>query len=395
MSELIIEELAEKIKRHDGLRKRLEELADLPVERVAEAILQQFDSILTTDLRREVERLSVKSTPDVPPPIASTPIVVPKPAEIPKPPKVKPPVVVEEVIEPPALPHVSTASIMEHFSVKEPFDAVPIEFELRREDWFYLLAFSYAPDSKGKGMPSKQLSLKGVDKTNHIFLLDFGDVRLYMHKLSTGNFTLDKAGRPSITPAQSSRYKLEHESILNTVRAEEVLATLPFWTVMQGREQVVKAIEGKYVELLTALIDSHDVTEWDLEVFAFDHHILQLPSITEGVKSRTIEREARKPVVGRRDDKLVERVIFREKSLAQEIHNQVLLVATKSKVDYMIRIDNGFMDDWKSILSVRYTVAKDRRKVFCQTVKELQKEFAEYELMVRVSSSSTRFSLME
>ena len=298
LSELIIEELAEKIKRHDGLRKRLEELADLPVERVAEALLQQFDSILTTDLRREVERLSVKSSPDVPPPIAVTPIVVPKPAEIPKPPKVKPPPIIEEVIEPPDLPHVSTASIMEHFSVKEPFDAVPIEFELRREDWFYLLAFSYAPDSKGKGMPTKQLSLKGVDKTNHIFLLDFGDVRLYMHKLSTSNFTLDKAGRPSITPAQSSRYKLEHESILNTVRAEEVLATLPFWTVMQGREQVVKAIDGKYVELLTALIDSHDVTEWDLEVFAFDHHILQLPSITEGVKSRTIEREARKPVVG-------------------------------------------------------------------------------------------------
>jgi len=118
-----------------------------------------------------------------------------------------------------------------------------------------------------------------------------------------------------------------------------------------------------------------------------------LPSISDGSKARTAQRDSRHPTVAKRDDKMLDKVIFREKSIAHEIHNQLLLVALKAKVDYMIRLDTAFMDDWKSILSARYTINKDKRKNFCQSVQTLQGEYKEYELMFRVTTPSNRFSI--
>src|SRR5689334_9480338 len=51
LSELVLEELSEKIKKHEGLRKKLESFTDLPVEKVADAILNQFEYLLSSDLR--------------------------------------------------------------------------------------------------------------------------------------------------------------------------------------------------------------------------------------------------------------------------------------------------------------------------------------------------------
>jgi hypothetical protein len=126
---------------------------------------------------------------------------------------------------------------------------------------------------------------------------------------------------------------------------------------------------------------------------AFDHHILRMPSIAEAPKGRTAQRESRHSTAAKRDDKLIEKVIFREKSLAHDVHNQLLLVAAKAKVDYMIRLDTAFMDDWKSILSARYTVGKDKRKAFCHSVRSLQEEYKAYELMLRVTNPTGHFAL--
>jgi len=98
------------------------------------------------------------------------------------------------------------------------------------------------------------------------------------------------------------------------------------------------------------------------------------------------------PVGGRKSDVMVEKVIFREKSIAQDIHNQLLLNASKAKVDYMIRLDTAFMDDWKTILSARYAVAKDKRKAFWQSVKAVQDQYGEYELMMKIRTKADHFT---
>ena len=404
LSELILEELSDKIKHRDSLKQKLEAFTDLPVEKVAEAILKQFEYLLSSELRdliihliqqdiaaeqasKEFEAQPAASAARVP--VKEVPATEEKKAK-------KPAAVAEEsnVEESAEIAEPVATSIMEHFGTKEVFSSKPIDIEFKENDWFYILGFGYSPDSAGKGVPSRKLNSKGVDRSNEIFLLDYGDIRFYMHRLTLSDYTLDKAKRPTMTSQKTRQYKRDHEKILNTFRGEEVLVTVPFWTIVQGLPKFLSIIENRYVELLRALVDIHDAIEWDVEVFAFDEHIINLPSITEAPAGRTVHREPKHVSKAGRDVKLIERVIIREKGLVQDIHNQLLLHASRAKIDHMIRLDNAFLDDWKSILAARYTVGKDKRKNFCKTILSLQKQLEEYDLMFRVTSPANRFALV-
>ncbi len=383
LSELILEELSERIRQDESLREKLEPFTELPVEKVAETLLKHIDLLLTEDFRDALNTAIQPSEPDavesaLAPVAESVQNILPEKTS-------PPPATIEETS--------ADVSIMKHFSLKEAFPFEAFNLKLSPDDWFYLFGFSYAPDSTGKGVPNKMLSMKSIDKSNNIFLVDSGDIRLYVSKLSVKEYSVDTANRPVPTPHQDSRYKFEHELILNTLRAEESIVVLPHWTIFQGMEEVLGKIEEKYVDLLKLLVEMHDTVEWDLDLFAFDHHILQLPSITAGTKSRSApRREPKAPPTGRKNDVMIDKVIFREKSIAQDIHNQLDLTATKGKVDYMIRLDTAFMDDWKSILSVRYAVPKDKRKSFWQAVKTIQDQYREYELMMKFRAKADHFT---
>ncbi len=404
LSALILEELSEKIKTRETLGQKLEAFTDLPVEKVAEAILKQFEYLLSSELRELIihlieQEISAEKAAEEPAPPPPEPPRAHEKKQPEKPLPVEPEPIEDEeesvvemessMIEPPP----STESIMEHFGTREPFPSEAMDITLDPQDWFYVYGFSYAPISSGKGVPVRKLRMKGVDGNNNIFLLDYGDVRLYLNKLTKSDYTLDKTGKPTLSSQKGIPYKYEHEKILNILRGEEVMVPLPFWTIMQGRERIASLIEDRYVELLRALIDVHDAVDWDIEVFAFDEHIVLMPEIAEGAKERT-GRESRHATGKTRDIKVLDKLTFKEKSLAQEIHSNLLLIASKAKIDYMIRLDNAFMDDWKSILLARYIVGKERRKSFCQEVVNLQQEYSKYQLMIRMTNPTSRFSFL-
>ena len=400
LADQILQELSEKIKVRESLGRKLEAFSDLPAEKVADAILKQFEYLLSSDLRDLIIHLIEQDvaaeqvaaeTPPVTELRTTAPGIIPQQVE----PETIGPESEKDVKEEPALEEqkvASTTSIMEYFEPKEPFPTEPMDIELRQEDWFCLYGFSYAPDSAGKGIPTAKLKLKGTDKSSNIFLLDYGDVRFYLNKLNALDYTLDKLRKPTLTSQQVENYKFEHEKLLNVLRKNEVLVPLPLWTIIQGREHIINIVEDRYVELLRALIDVHDAVDWDVEVFAHDDHIASLPAISDTPKGRTAQRESRHPAGKKIDMKLLEKVIFREKRLAQEIHNRLLVLAVRSKIDHMIRLDSALIDDWKSILSVRYVIGKDKRKAFFQTIAQLQTENEEFELMMRVSSPTVRFA---
>ena len=394
----MLEELAEKIRQSEYLRGKLEPFTDLPVEKVADAIVKQFEYLLSSELRdlivhlieQEIaaEEASKKVTEYVPVKSEYEPEMEPESELVNEPeftqPPIEPPIVLEE------LP--TTASIMEHFGAKEHFPSEPFDIALKTDDWFYLYGFCYAPDSTGKGMPTRKLTLKGVDRTNNIFILDYGDVRFLMNKLNIDDYSLDKSGKPALPGKKTSQFKYEHEVILNLLRSEDVLVSFPFWTVIQNREKLINQIEDKYVELLRSLIDVHDAIDWNVEVFANDPYIIELQEFTEQVRDRIPARESRHTANRGKNIKVMEKLMLKEKNLAQEIHSQLMLHSTKSKVDFMIRLDNAFMDDWKTILDVRYTIGKDKRKSFSHTVRNLQQEYKLYQLMIRVTNPNVRFT---
>jgi hypothetical protein len=392
LSELILEELAEKIKRDDNLRKKLEPFTDLPVEKVADAILKQFLYLLSSDLRDLIIHLIEQEVAAEEAKTAVSKIEQITPVEL-----------NQEIVEQPVsktikqaeeeIPEIaSTESIMAHFGVKDHFQTEAIDIAFQPDDWFYLYGFCYAPDSSGKGIPTKKLSMKGIDNFNNIFLLDYGDVRFFMNKIDSHDFPLDRSGRPTLSAQKATWYKYEHEKIINTLRAEEVIVPFPFWTLMQRQDTIIKQIENRYVDLLRALIDVHDATEWDVKVFVFDEHLIELPVFANAAKERETHRETRPQVSRGRNAKVMEQLVFKEKSIAQEIHSQLLLHSSKAKIDFMVRLDNAFMDDWKTILDARYTIGKDKRKVFAQTIRTLQKQHEQFRLIIRLTNPTVHFT---
>ncbi|MBA4312514.1 MAG: hypothetical protein C0417_07775 [Chlorobiaceae bacterium] len=389
LSEKILEELADKIKHNQQLRQKLEPFNDLPIEKVVDAIIDQFNYLLSGELRdliiklieNEVESEKEIKLEEIPLPERTADLI----------PEVETPIIEEKIPEPVAS-EITNESIMERYGTKEHFPTEPLDIEFKASDWFYLLGFCYAPDSTGHGIPTKKLTLNGVDGTSKIILLDYGDVRFFIHQLESSGYSKDNSGKLNLTPKSSVQLKYEHEKTINILRSEEVLVAFPFWTVMQNKETITKQIEDKYVDILRSLIDVHDAVEWDIDVFAFDQHLIEMPVITSAGKDRVSTRESRHPVSKVRDAKVLDKLLFKEKSLAQEIHSQLLLHATKSKIDFMIRLDNAFMDDWKSILSSRYTVGKDKRKNFFKSVRSIQQEYEQYKLMLRVTSPNVRIT---
>ncbi len=397
LSQLILDELSEKIKVHEALRRKLETFTDLPVEKVADAILNQFEYLLSSDLRDLIVYLIQQDAGGAAPEAAietnapETPVETTAAApEVPA-----APVGVREVPEE-APPEAETVqgSIMEHFSTKEIFPTAPLAgTEYDPDDWFYLSCFSYAPDSTGKGVPSKKLLARGIDGESNLVLLDYGDVRFFISKLTTTDLMKDAAGKPAPPPARLPDMKYEHEQILNFLRTEDDVVALPFWTIAPGLEEIIHRIEDRYVELLRALIDIHDASEWDVEIFAFDQHIAALPSIAEPGTGRAVQREMKHQTSKGRNIKILEKMSIREKNIAQDIYSKLLLQATRGKIDFIIRLDNAFIDDWKSILSARYAVGKEKRRAFCQSIRAIQETYAEYRLMFRVTNPGVRFTL--
>ncbi len=388
INELILENLADKIKLSENIKKKLEPFADLPAEKVADAILKQFENLLSSELCDLIIHLIEQEVA-----VAKAATLNAELAE--KPAEQEIDVKIEPKIVPEPAQSTHTESVMEIYGSKERFPSEKFDIELKVNDWFYVYGFCYAPDSSGKGIPSKKLAIKGIDQTNNIFLLDYGDVRFFLNKLNASDYILDKTNKLSLNISKANKFKYEHEKILNILRSEEILVPLPFWTIIQNHENIIQKIEDNYVELLRSLIDVHDATDWDVEVFAYDKHIIELPIIASAGKDRVPARETRLKGSVSRDVKILEKLLFKEKNLAQEIHSQLLLHSMKARVDFIIRLDNAFMDDWKSILSVRYTVNKDKRKNFHKTIKTLQQEYQEYELMIRVTSPSVRFSFKQ
>jgi hypothetical protein len=388
LSEKILEKLADKIKLNNQLRQKLEPFTDLPIEKVVDAIINQFDYLLSGELRDLIIKLienEVESEKEIK--FEDIHLPLKEIEDLPEVEEQK-----EEKMPEPVASEITTESIMERYGTKEHFKTESLDIEFKDSDWFYLLGFCYAPDSTGQGIPTKKITLNGVDGSSKIILLDYGDVRFFIHQLQSSGYSKDNTGKLNLTPKSSVQLKYEHERTLNILRSEEVLVAFPFWTVMQNKETITKQIEDKYVDILRSLIDVHDAVDWDVDLFALDQHLIEMPVIANAGKDRVPPRESRHPVSKGRDIKVLDKLLFKEKSLAQEIHSQLLLHATKSKIDFMIRLDNAFMDDWKSILSSRYTVGKDKRKNFFKSVRSIQQEYEQYKLMLRVTSPNVRIT---
>ncbi len=265
------------------------------------------------------------------------------------------------------------------------------QIEIYPDDWLCLYGFTYAPNSEGKGFPSVELDVKGIGKNGNIFGVDYGDVRLFMSKINIDKYVTVKTGSKILKPQEKMKLKLEYAHALNQMHTTEMLVTLEFWTIQQGREAVVRVIEDRYLDFLHSLINVHDAIDWDVEVLVMDSEILKAVSASSPERTVSVRLQPRESKTQRIDFKQQERVLFKEKEIAQKINLELTKIANKIKVDHIITLDSSFLDDWKPIFSARCIIGKDKRKAFHQAILDKQNEYKDFQVIINVSSPKVRF----
>jgi hypothetical protein len=436
LAALIIEEMSMRLKEREKILDIIACFSDFPPERVTEEFLNEFEKLLESGLREEIyNRLASEAQP--PPEISVAAVLI---SEVQT-------EVVEQITEEPITSEIVsveegkeeisetlTESLPEdqkiiadtEIKLSEPTVEIPSEAEeveqlatsmpvfteprleterpsiyfskekktdiiIDSQDWIYLYGFSYAPNSEGKGLPSIELDIDSINKPNKIFGLDYGDVRIFMSKINIDDYVTITTGEPVLKSQEAINLKLQHAYILNQLRSADIIVPLDFWSIKKGRESIVNVVEEKYITFLHALIDVHDVIDWDVDVSVVDEHVLKVLAIDSRPKTIDLRRDGRHQKSPRINIKDVEKVLFKEKEIAYQINTSLTHAATKIKIDHMVSIDGSFLDGWKPILSARYIIAREKRKAFHQIILELQERYKQFNVMISVGSQKLRF----
>lgn len=435
LAALLLAEMSERLRDREKIKQYLSEFTAFPPEKVTEEFLNEFENFLGSDKRGEIAKrlhqslLQKIETPQVVGLPQSTEISVAPAEETHEFPKHK---IDIEPIESEMVPQEQvqeTASIVQEIEISQSEEKIFVadeeeiiredevfapptiidepteierpsvffkkekktQIEIYPDDWLCLYGFTYAPNSEGKGYPSVELDVKGIGENGNIFGVDYGDVRFFMSKINIDKYVTLKTGSNILKPHEGIKLKLEYAHALNQMHTTEMLVTLDFWTLQQGREAVVRVVEERYLDFLHSLIDVHDAIDWDVEVMVMDNEILKAISATSQERTVSARLQPRESKTPRIDYKQQERVLFKEKEIAQKINLELTKIANKIKVDHIITLDSSFLDDWKPIFSARLIIGKDKRKAFHQAILEKQNEYKDFKIIVNVSSPKVRF----
>lgn len=431
LAALLLTEMSERLKDREKIKQYLSEFTTFPPEKVTEEFLNEFEKFLSSDKRNEIAKrlhqsfikgIETQQTeisvalPDEIQEFSKMEIETVQPEEISVVDDTGTPdsdvipqeqsqeisaigqeieqskeiAVVEEderIAPPPIIDEPSEIERPSIYFKKEK----KTQIEIFPDEWLCLYGFTYAPNSEGKGFPSVELDVKGIGENGNIFGLDYGDVRLFMSKINIDKYVTLKTGTNILKPQEGLKLKLEYAQAINQIHTTEMLVPLDFWTLQQGREAIVRVIEDRYLDFLHSLIDVHDAIDWDVEVLVMDNEILKVVGTTSQqrmVSAKLQPRQMKNPQI---DYKQQERVLFKEKEIAQQINLELTKIANKVKVDHIITLDSSFLDDWKPIFSGRFVIGKDKRKAFHQAILEKQNEYKDFMIIIKVTSPKVRF----
>lgn len=326
--------------------------------------------------------------PTPPPPAPSEP-----PAQTPAAPRVTP----AETLAPPAVP---AAGPLIPAPEKPASPAKPVHQRtthvIEDESILYYHAIGQIPlDEKAASQPFT-MEEKGIEEKQCIFALDRGGVRFYLSTITGRGMNVSKNGVLLLSKQESMRLRGVHYAILNDLRAHGVLLPFAFGTVSIGREGLLARIDDTMYDLRDALEEILSTKWWNLGVYALDQKMAQAVGADAG-SSALREREkrvqgTRMPVAGRLDIKTLERLLGKQKKVAESIHDELKEFAVRSDVDLIVGLTSGSSEDWKPILRASYEVPLSAVEQFNRAVIDLQYRHFQYDLMFVLNGDREEFS---
>jgi chaperonin cofactor prefoldin len=276
------------------------------------------------------------------------------------------------------------------------FDAVVrTPFAFADDDAVYLHAVTRIPAGEQPAEYPFMLEEKGIDGRGFAFALDRNDLRFYLSKTAR-SMSVSKTGMLLLNQEDSIQVRSASESILNDLRGHGALLPFEFGTVMRSKEELFTRIDQYEEELQEALEEELETATWTLTLSALDARIAKLVGTPSSGGRRGRER-TRESAAGQSrhkgyDLKVLEKILNRQKRIAQSIHDVLRKTADDSGIKSIVTLMSGSSGDWKPILTAWYEVDPDDLRRFYNTIIELQYQNIMFDLMFSLAGQHERFS---
>jgi hypothetical protein len=258
--------------------------------------------------------------------------------------------------------------------------------DLKEDVTVYLHGFTLLPSGEEAAAKPFMLEEKGIEGKDFAFAVDRAGMRFFASTLGSYAANVNRNGVFLLNKQESIRLRGVHASILNELRAHGTLMPFAFGTVVAGREELYRKLDDRAADLRQAIDAQLLTTWWDLSVYALDSRIGEFltPDGMSGRRERDRGRESYTvgPAGQKLDIKALEKILGKEKKLAEGIHEELSPIADRADVDMMVGFGNGTSDDWKLILKSSYELPPSRVQWFCRTLTDLQYRHFIYELML-------------
>lgn len=262
------------------------------------------------------------------------------------------------------------------------------------DDDVYVHAVTFIPDHEQSSATPFMLEEKGINLKEFAFAFDYEGLRFYLSKVPP-SLSLSKVGMLLLSKQESLELRGVHESILNDLRLHGILLPFEFGTIARGKDKLIGKIDKCRDKLLDAIDRAQATKWWMVSLLALDAKIAQLvgKDDTASSRTRTIERTSysKTPATKKYDIKLLERMLSKEKKLAESVHEELKKHASRSDIDMMVGLGSGSSEDWKPILKASYEAPGPAALKLFRGITDQQYHHMMFDLMFSVTCDAEPF----
>jgi len=242
------------------------------------------------------------------------------------------------------------------------------------------------------------LEENGIDQRNFAFALDVDDLRFYLSKFLPTHLSGAKNGVLLLSKQEGIQLQGEHQNVLNGLRVHNTLLPFEFGSIARSRTELMQVVRNNMTGLHEALESVHRTKWWTLNLHVLDSRIAQIFSTSATAPAgRPRERERpshiKQAPASRFDIKMLERILQKEKKIAESVHQTLEAIADRSDIDMMVGLTSGTSDDWKLILKASYEVPERRLQRFHRAIIDLQYDHMVFDLMLSLEGDREFYTL--
>jgi hypothetical protein len=261
----------------------------------------------------------------------------------------------------------------------------------------YLHAVSLIPLSDSPSREPFVVDERGMDQSATMFAVDHSGLRFFLSELNPDRFSVSKNGLLLLNKAESLRLRCVHEQIVNRLRLGGIVLAAEFGTAVLGKKDLLRRADFRLRALLEFVLKLGKTTTWRVTASVLDDRVQQRmgtdPASQRSSRS-SAERGRHVAPAKRIDVKALERLLTREKKIAESMLDALSPLAEEHMIELMVNLGSGRSEDWKPILKAAFTLPSGMQQRFFQAVLEVEADHANVEPLVRVTGTTESFSLL-